>query len=386
MLAVNALKSGFGGIFLKEGDGLQFSQIDESYMRRALSLAEKGQGHVAPNPMVGAVLVKEGRVIGEGYHQVYGQAHAEVNAFRNATEDPQGATLYVTLEPCSHYGKTPPCADLIVEKKVSKVVIAMLDPNPLVAGRGVKKLEDAGIAVYSGLLEEESRKLNEVFIKFITTKRPFVFFKCAMTLDGKIATVSGQSRWISSEQSRAQVHGMRGYYRGIMAGIGTVLADNPLLTCRTGGANPTRIIVDSRLRIPEDALVLNDDAPTLIACTHDADEKKARRLTKGTVEVLSLPAAGGQVDPAALLEVLGSRNIDGILLEGGGTLAYSFLSAGLVDKVRFYIAPKLFGGAAAKTPVGGSGISDISDAIELTDMTVTRCGRDIVVEGYPQRR
>lgn len=359
-------------------------------MSRALSLAARGRGAVSPNPMVGAVIVKEGRILGEGYHMAYGGPHAEVNAVRDAEakgEALRDATVYVTLEPCSHFGKTPPCADLLAEKQVGRVVVATLDPNPQVAGRGIGKLRAAGIRVDVGCMEQESRQLNEVFLKYIVTKRPFVLWKCAMTLDGKTATAAGQSQWISSEASRREVHALRGEYRGIMAGIGTVLADDPRLTCRTGGKNPVRIIVDSRLQIPESARVLGNDAETIVAAVAGADPGKQARLRARGVEILETPPdpKTGRVDLPFLMKALGARGIDGILLEGGPTLAFSALGAGLIDKARIYIAPMLFGGASAKTALEGAGFAEIADAVSLDRLTVSRCGADIVVEGYPRK-
>lgn len=359
--------------------------IDEGYMRHALALAAKGRGTTTPNPMVGAVVVKDGRIIGEGYHIRAGEGHAEVNAFRNCTEDPEGATIYVTLEPCSHYGKTPPCADLVVSKKVARCVVAAMDPNPLVAGRGVKKIQDAGIEVVTGVLAEESVKLNEVFMKFIVTNRPFVLFKAAMSLDGKIATATGESQWISCEASREEVHRLRHAYTGIMAGIGTVLADDPMLNCRMEGAKqPVRIIVDSRLRIPMTSKLVQTAAtyPLIIACLEDPDEDKKKALAEAGAKVLETPAdADGHVDLASLMEMLGMMKIDSILLEGGGILADSALRAGIIDKVQIYIAPMIIGGAGAKTPVEGTGIAALADSLKLTDVTVEMSGCDVKVTG-----
>lgn len=358
---------------------------DEQYMRLALALAEKGRGAVAPNPMVGAVIVKDGRIIGEGCHERYGQAHAEVNAFASVTEDVEGATIYVTLEPCSHYGKTPPCADLIIQKKVGRVVVGALDPNPLVSGRGIQRIQAAGIEVESGVLADESRQLNEVFMKFITEKQPFVVLKVAMSLDGKIATRTGESKWISGEVSREQVHRERGYLTGIMVGINTVLKDNPHLTARLPGSkNPTRIVVDSQLRIPMDAKVLQQqsEAPTILLTTKRADQEKAARLAEKGVTVLTLPERDGRVDLQEAMKELGQRNIDSILLEGGATLNYSALEAGIVDKVQVYIAPKIIGGANSPTPVGGKGIERLSEAFPVERIASRMIGEDLLIEGY----
>lgn len=359
--------------------------MDEKYMKMALNLAEKGRGHTSPNPMVGAVIVKDGRIIGQGYHEKCGGSHAEINAFDSAAESVEGACLYVTLEPCSHYGKTPPCAEKIIEKKIKRVVAAMKDPNPLVAGRGLEKLKSAGIEITSGVLEEEAKKLNEVFIKFITSREPFVHLKAAMSLDGKIATSAGESQWISCEESRKEVHELRGRYSGIMAGVQTVIKDNPSLTCRIGGGkNPIRIIADSRLRIPLESKVLTeqDKALTVIAATEAADKKKCLELEKRGVKVLILPEYKGHVSLKALMVELGKMDIDSILLEGGGMLNYSALEEKIVDKVSIYTAPILLGGEAAPSPIRGEGVKKLSDAVRLREMNYYLIGRDIKIEGY----
>lgn len=359
---------------------------DIIYMKRALELARKGAGFTAPNPMVGAVIVKNGRIIGEGYHKRCGDAHAEVNAFNSALEDTEDAELYVTLEPCSHYGRTPPCADLIVKKKIKRVVVAMRDPNPLVAGRGLQKLRDAGITVTCGVLESESRRLNEIFIKYITLKEPFVLYKAAMTLDGKIASRTGKSQWISSEQSRGECQFLRRDMTAIMVGINTVLCDNPLLTCRLDGAkNPVRIIADSNMRIPLDCRIVQTarDVPTLLAVCRE--NEKSEKLKEAGVEIIKIPEYGTSLDMRALMTALGARGIDSILLEGGGTLAFSAFSAGVVDKVRIYVAPKILGGSGAKTPVGGIGFDAPDSGVKLCGVTHRECGGDIVIEGYTDK-
>lgn len=359
--------------------------MNEYYMQLALALARKGKGKVNPNPMVGAVIVKGTQVIGQDYHQLYGQAHAEVNAISSATEDVAGSTLYVTLEPCSHYGKTPPCADLIIQKKFKKVVIGMLDPNPLVAGNGVRKLQEAGIEVVVGILEAECRELNEVFIKYILTKKPFVIMKAAMSLDGKIATTSGESKWITSEDSRKLVHEVRHEVSAIMVGVETVIKDNPELTCRLeSGQNPIRIIADSTLRIPLDAKVITEiqQAPTIIATTKLSDPNKIAYLESLGIKVLILSQKDNKVDLQDLMYQLGSLNIDSILLEGGATLNFSALEQGIVDKVQIFIAPKFIGGIHSKTPVGGNGISALQDAYEIKNLTSRCIGCDILLEGY----
>lgn len=353
-------------------------------MQLAIELARKGEGKVNPNPMVGAVIVRDGIVIGEGYHEKYGEGHAEVNAFKSLKEDPSEATMYVTLEPCSHYGKTPPCVDKIVENNIKRVVIGMIDPNPLVAGKGVDKLKKAGIEVKVGILEDECKKLNEVFIKYILSKKPFVVLKAAMSLDGKIATRTGESKWISSKKSRLQVNNLRNKLSGIMVGVNTVIKDDPELTCRIqNGSNPIRIIVDSILRIPMNSKVLqNNDNKTIIATTKRANMKNMQELLKKNIKVLIIEEKNGQVNLNALIKKLGELNIDSILLEGGGTLNYSALEENIVDKVMIYISPKIIGGEFSKTPVGGIGIDKLNDAFKLKDITANIVDEDILVEGY----
>lgn len=356
-------------------------------MKRALELAGKGAGYTNPNPLVGAVIVKDGRIIGEGYHQMYGSHHAEVNAFKNATEDVRGATMYVTLEPCSHYGKTPPCANAIVERGIKKVVIGLTDPNPLVAGGGIKILKDNGIEVVVGVLAEEGRKLNEIFLKFITTKLPFCIMKTAMTIDGKIATYKGDSRWITGELSRKYVHQLRHRVAGIVVGINTIITDDPMLTTRLEegqGSDPIRIIADSKARIPLTAKVLNleSNARTIIATTEMADKDKLKALKEKGAEVIVTPHKNERVDLAFLMKELGERKIDSVLLEGGSGLNYAALQEGIVDKVNVFIAPKIIGGNTAKTPVGGDGIGYMKDAVSLSNIDIHRFGDDIMIEGY----
>lgn len=356
-------------------------------MRRALKLAAKGTGYTSPNPLVGAVIVKDGRIIGEGFHRLYGSDHAEVDAFKNATEDVRGADMYVTLEPCSHYGKTPPCARAIVEKGISRVFIGLTDPNPLVSGKGIQILMENGIQVESGILEEEGRKLNEIFLKYITTELPFCIMKTAMTLDGKIATASGDSKWITGELSRKHVHELRHRVSAIMAGIGTILADDPMLTTRLegrSGKDPVRIIIDSSARIPLEAKVLNPDskAGAIIAATAKADKQKIKALEAKGAEVIITPLKDNGVDLSFLMRELGKRKIDSVLLEGGGSLNYSALKSGIVDKVNSFIAPKIIGGENARTPVEGEGIAYMKDAIMLHKTEFYKFGDDIMVEGY----
>lgn len=361
--------------------------MDIEMMKRALVLAERGAGWTNPNPMVGAVIVKEGRIIGEGWHRLYGSDHAEVDAFKNAAEDVRGADIYVTLEPCSHYGKTPPCAKAIIEKGIKRVFIGLTDPNPLVSGRGIRMLRDSGIHVESGFLEEEGRKLNEVFLKYITTGVPFCVMKTAMTLDGKIATATGDSKWITGEISRKYVHELRHRLSGIMVGIGTVLADDPMLTARLEGRDakdPVRIIVDSRARTPLDARVFNPASASgvIIASTDNAPREKVKALEARGAEVIITPARDSGVDLAFLMKELGKRKIDSVLLEGGGRLNYAALKSGTVDKVNAFIAPKIVGGENARTPVEGEGIQLMRDAVLLGKTGFHKFGDDIMIEGY----
>lgn len=359
--------------------------MDRFYMRIALMLAEKGRGQTSPNPLVGAVIVKEGRVIGHGYHEQYGRPHAEVNAIKNATEPVEGATIYVTLEPCVHFGKTPPCTDLIIKSKIKRVVVAATDPNPLVAGKGIQLLQEAGIEVREGVLREESEKLNEVFNKFITTKEPFVIMKYAMTLDGKIATESGESKWISSEKSRNHAHKIRGKVAAILIGIGTVLKDDPLLTCRIEGlSNPIRVVLDKNLNIPESSNILQtlDLAPTIIVTSESACVEKIDRLKQKGVQVFLMQLDDGIFDFKKLMTILGEAGIDSLLIEGGASTHAAAFEAGVVDKVVVYIAPKILGGQNALSPIGGEGIQKISAALELKTYELSQLGEDILVEGY----
>ena len=366
-----------------------FMQKKEEYMRRALELARKGEGHTSPNPMVGCVVVKDGRIISEGYHEKYGEFHAERNALTRCTEDTAGADLYVTLEPCCHQGKTPPCTDIIIEKKIARVFVGSMDSNPLVAGKGVQILRDHGIYVETGILDAECRKLNEVFYHYIATKTPFVVMKYAMTLDGKIACATGDSKWVTGEIARTQVHRMRGRYRGIMVGIGTVLADDPMLNCRVeGGVDPVRIICDSNLHIPTESQIVKtaSDIETIVACSQEALEserkqEKIRRLKEAGIQIIGTEGAHG-VNLVELMKKLGGQNIDSILLEGGGTLNASALEDGIVNKVYAYIAGTLIGGMDARSPVEGMGIDRMADAITLQNVEIEKLGDDFCIVGY----
>ena len=345
---------------------------DFDYMKLALQLAVKGCGYVSPNPMVGAVIVKDGRIIGSGYHERYGSYHAERNALASCTESPKGATMYVTLEPCCHHGKQPPCVDAILEAGISRVVVACGDPNPLVAGKGINILRKNGILVTEHVLEEECRRLNEVFFHFIQTKRPYVVMKYAMTLDGKIATYTGASKWITSETARTHVQTQRHRYSAIMVGVGTVLADNPLLTCRMeGGRNPIRIVCDTRLRTPLDSQIVQTarEVPTILATCCEEKEKHLP-FEKAGCQILVVPQENGHINLSVLMQLLGEQGIDSILLEGGATLNWSALQSGIVQKVQAYIAPKLFGGEHAKSPIGGLGFPTPAAGVVLKNVTV----------------
>ena len=401
----------------------------EDYMQMVLELARRGEGKVSPNPMVGCVVVKEGRVIATGYHEAYGGYHAERNALLHCTEDPTGAELYVNLEPCCHYGKTPPCTEIILEKKIKKVYVGCLDSNPKVAGKGIEILREHGVSVETGILEQECRALNEVFFHYMEQKMPFVAMKYAMTSDGKIACETGDSKWVTEAETRGYVQRLRNRYRGIMAGIGTVLADDPMLNCRLkGGRNPVRIICDARLRIPWDSQIVATakEIETIIVwnyraaeqfysmdkdAEHPKDEKQRQEHTKETqrrdhkayqripdrltetmvyleskgITLLENPLKSGttvpQLDLKVLFAQLAARGIDSILLEGGGTLNASALRENLVQRVYAFIAPKLVAGANAKTPVEGEGISYMKDAVKLEHIQVSLFGVDICVSG-----
>lgn len=361
---------------------------EEQFMKRAIELAKQGAGWTAPNPLVGAVVVKNGRVIGEGYHCKYGELHAERNALAACTEDPAGATLYVTLEPCCHYGKTPPCTEIIIEKKIAKVVIGSRDPNPKVAGKGARILREHGIEVVEDYMREACDALNPVFFHYITTKTPYVVLKFAMTLDGKIATRTGASKWITGEAARNHVHQLRGRYAGILAGIGTVLEDDPMLNCRIDGAHqPLRIILDSHLRIPMGSRLVRSakEYPLLIVCNEsnrDREEGTSRiqKLEEAGAKVWTLPEKNGHPDLNVLMQRLGEEKIDSVLIEGGGTVNEAALKAHIVHHVYAYIAPKIFGGEDAKTPVEGSGIRLPQECANLRLAKITVLLNDMLLE------
>lgn len=363
--------------------------MDKQFMMEAIKLARKGSGFVNPNPLVGAVIVKNGKVIGQGYHERYGGPHAEVNAVNNAKESVEGATIYVTLEPCFHYGKTPPCVDLIIKKHFSKVVIGMKDPNPLVAGKSIEKLMSQKIEVVVGILEDEIREMNRVFIKYITEKKPYVIMKTAMTLDGKISTKTGDSKWISGEASRRLVHQMRHDMMGIMVGIGTVLKDDPSLTTRQEsqeGLNPRPIIIDSKGRLPLTSRLLKEhDKGTIILGTTEHLQLHIEEALKAEgVTIIKTSSIDGKVNLPELMIELGKLGIDSILLEGGSTLNGNAMEAGIVDEVVSFIAPKIIGGRGV-SPVGGEGVENIKDAKILEQISVQSIGEDILVRGKVRR-
>ena len=365
----------------------QWSATDRRFMEHALALGSKARGRTSPNPMVGAVIVRDGEIIGEGYHQKAGDAHAEIHALNQAKGLAEGATMYVTLEPCCHWGRTPPCTESVIRAKLADVFVAMEDPNPRVAGNGIRQLEAAGIPVQVGLCEEESRQLNEVFIKYITTRFPFVILKSAISLDGKIATASGESQWITSEAARSKGHEVRAQVDAILVGIGTVLQDNPSLTVRLPerqNEDPIRVVVDSRGRTPLGANVFNIDsnAGTLIAVTEKAPLKKIEALKSTGAHVLIIEAQEGRVCLSALMRELGRREITSVLIEGGGEINAAALQAGIVDKLMFFIAPKLIGGKDAPGPIGGAGIARLAETFELRDAKISQIGADFLIEGY----
>ena len=369
--------------FFVEVIGLQ----DEGYMREALRLAENARGRTSPNPLVGAVIVRENRIVAAGWHRAAGTEHAEIHALSMAGDWAKGATLYVTLEPCTHHGRTGPCAEAVIAAGILRVVVAMEDPNPAVSGRGIGMLEAAGLAVRCGVLEEEARRQNEVFIKWMTTRTPFVWMKMAMSLDGRIATVGGESQWITGEAARQRGHAMRDEADAILVGVGTVLADDPQLTARLpgGGHNPCRIVLDSQARTPLSAKLFQDQAaPTIIAVTEAAPRGRVEALRQTGAEIFCC-GAGPHVDLPCLLENLGAREICSLLVEGGGTVNFSFLAAGLADKVTAFVAPKFLGGRTALGAVGGEGFSHLAEAAALTDMQIERLGDDVILTGYVKK-
>ena len=365
------------------GTETESTALDESMMRRAMRLARQGAGWTNPNPLVGAVIVKDGRIIGEGYHELYGEAHAERNAIAACAEDPAGATLYVTLEPCCHVGKQPPCTEAVIAAGIKRVVVGSRDPNPLVSGKGNAALREAGIEVVEDVLRDRCDAINPVFFHFMNTGRPYVVSKWAMTLDGKIATHSGDGRWVSCAESRADTHRLRHRLAAVMVGIGTVIADDPMLTARCDfpTRQPLRVVVDSNLRISTDSQLMQtaNRVPVLVATAVPQSDDRVRMLRIWGAEIVSLPRRDGEVDLAALIHLLGTRGIDSVLVEGGGTLHEAMFRTGLVDRTIVYLAPKVCGGASAVTPVAGQGIERMADALELGHPMVERIGDDLKI-------
>jgi diaminohydroxyphosphoribosylaminopyrimidine deaminase/5-amino-6-(5-phosphoribosylamino)uracil reductase len=361
------------------------TDFHEKMMRRALVLARKGVGKTGPNPAVGCVIVKHGIVVGEGWHKRAGTPHAEVHALARAGARAENADVYVTLEPCTHFGKTPPCADALIAAGVARVYAGMVDPNPRVSGKGLEKLRTAGIEATAGILEDACRLVNEPFIKHVTTGLPFVILKSALTLDGKSATPEGDARWITSERSRRFVHKLRSQVDAIMVGVGTVIADDPFLTSRIpGGKDPLRVVVDSRLRIPLHARMLRQEsgAKTLVATVSD-DTAAIARIRETGADVLICGQKCGKVDLHDLMARLGALHLQSVLLEGGSTLAGEALRQGVIDKVMLFYAPKLVGGDGPGL-FAGKGVARMEDAIRLRDITYTRFGEDLLIQGYPE--
>lgn len=359
-------------------------KIDEKYMRIAIGLAKRAEGMTSPNPIVGAVVVKDGRIVGKGYHRAAGLSHAEVDALLEARDRARGATLYVTLEPCDHFGRTPPCTDLIIRTGIRRVVAGMPDPNPINNGRGMKRLAKHGIKTVVGLLADDVRSINKVYTKYITKNLPYVTIKVAQSLDGKIATRSGDSRWITAGDSRCFVHRLRSKVDAVMVGVNTVIMDNPLLTARfTGSKEPVRVIVDSGLRTPITAKIFSNikRSPVIIATVSKSEKSKIYEA-KGAV-VLRLKKKNGRVDIKELLKTLAKRQITHVLVEGGGELNAGLLEARLVDKLLFFVAPKIVGGREAITSVEGNGVSGIGEAINFKIVSVKRFENDILLECDP---
>ena len=360
-----------------------------AFMQRALELAGQAKGRTSPNPLVGAVIVKDGKVIGEGYHQKAGTPHAEVHALNAAGKNAKGATLYTTLEPCCHYGRTPPCTAALIRAGIADVYIAGIDPNPSVAGKGIRQLENAGIHVYVGVCKQEAEKLNEVHTKYIQTGLPFVILKVAMSLDGKIATATGESQWITSEASRQRGHEVRDEVDAILVGRGTIARDNPALTTRLQGnrqgQDAIRIVMDSHARIPTDVRIFNtkSSAGVIVAVTPAAPSENVKALEKSGAEVIIVPEADDKVCFKSLMEILGKREITSILIEGGGEINASAIAAGVVDKVMCFVAPIIIGGQNAPGPIGGAGVASLTDVPRLQEVRITQLpASDFLIEGY----
>jgi diaminohydroxyphosphoribosylaminopyrimidine deaminase / 5-amino-6-(5-phosphoribosylamino)uracil reductase len=364
---------------------------DEYFMKMALDLAKKGEGFTSPNPMVGAVIVKEGEVVGKGYHRAAGKAHAEVDAIDDAGALARGATLYVTLEPCNHTGRTPPCTEKILSAGIQRVVVAMRDPNPDVKGGGIDCLRQRGITVKTGVCGEQAEKLNEIFIKYVKTNRPFTIIKCAATLDGRIATRTGDSRWVTGEESRKFVHRLRHTVDAILVGIHTVEKDDPRLTTRLEnitegrkGLDPVRIVLDTRLRIIEEAKLfgLDSDSKTIIITGPSVPEDKKGRIEQLGAKIIEAPVKNGLIDLDRLMDRLGALGITSLLIEGGSRVIASALSAGIVEKIFFFYAPKILGGNDGVPICKGRGAELMKNCIPVTDITVRQFGNDVMIQGY----
>ncbi len=365
------------------------ADADKKFMREALALARSQMGKTSPDPMVGALVVKGNRIISRGYHAEQSTPHAEAFAIKKAGSRAKGATLYLNLEPCCHYGYNPPCTHAIIKAGIKRVVAAMKDPNPLVNGKGFAQLRDAGIKVNVGVLEEEAKELNEAFIKYITTNMPFVMLKSAMSLDGKIATVTKESKYITGLPARQRVHMLRVYVDAVMVGVNTVKIDDPALTVRDVGdenitkRNPKKIVLDTKAEIPLRSKILkNEPEKTIIVVGESASKKKLEKIRKTGATVLRAATRGGRIDLQKLMAELAEDKITSIMIEAGGTLAASALKEGIVDKVLFFIAPKIIGGKAAPTPVAGAGFKKLSQAINLKSARVRMLGSDVLIEGY----
>lgn len=363
------------------------NETHRAYMNRALALAHQGKGRTSPNPLVGAVIVNAGQIVGEGYHQKAGEPHAEIHALRAAGEKAKGGTLYVNLEPCCHWGRTPPCTDALIQAGIKHVFAAHLDPNPKVAGKGIEQLEEAGITVNVGLCAETAEQLNEIYIKHVKTGYPFVILKMAMSLDGKIATCTGESQWITSAASRQKAHEIRDEVDAILVGIGTIVSDNPALTTRLPnkqGKDATRIVLDSHGRTPTSAKIFNSESGVgvIIAVTPQAPAQNIATLEKAGAEVIITPAKEGRVCFKTLMETLGERAITSVLVEGGGKVNVSALASNVVDKAMCFIAPKFIGGKQAPGVFDGEGIKRLADAPELERWTITELDCDLLIEGY----
>jgi diaminohydroxyphosphoribosylaminopyrimidine deaminase/5-amino-6-(5-phosphoribosylamino)uracil reductase len=358
---------------------------DRAFIKKSLSLARRAAGRTSPNPLVGAVIVKDGMILAEGYHRKAGTPHAEVIAIKRAGKKIRGSTLYVNLEPCCHKAKrTPPCTKEIIEAGIKRVVIAMVDPNPMVSGKGIDELRSSGISIDTGIMEDEAKRLNEAYIKFITTKRPFVILKLAQSLDGRIATSKGESRWITGEKARRLVHRLRNEVDAVMVGINTVIKDNPSLDCRLrSGRNPLRIILDSRLSIPTNSRVLrHKDKKTIVVTTENADNKRIKSIIETGNRVIIVKAKNNMVDMEGLMDELGSLDIMSVMIEGGSSISASAISEGIVDKVMFFVSPMIIGGIDSVSSIGGISPILLEEAVRVRNLRIRTVGKDILLEGY----